>query len=803
MIQSFTTAAHGQDTKLYLYQFIISRFSCALPDHPDNGRWTILNGEGQPRSNISINTILKYDCNIGYKLSAPSQYVICDTNWNPSNLPACEVLCPPIRKEISCQEATDGTYLTYACAEFYETPFGYKKTLTCLDGTWNYPNPVCQPGQLVYFLMCVMFNKSSLWKKVNDDSVPLIFGGTVTEVLEYPWITAVYRKKCDEYENICGGSIISQRVVLTAAHCVTNDNGDVLPEENYLIYRIVVHPSYKGNSRRYLADIAILVTKRSFILNKRVQPVCINDVNMINLHAGSLGEISGWGIKEDGSPSDELRTLKIPYKYETTCAQELPPDWANKYNSIDKICAGFFNKSISICKGDSGNGLFFRNPDDNRYYVHGIVSLGVSHKGECDIQQNSLYTKVAFYYEYLDRELSKYSIKDCLLPVHPKNGKWIIENENKEPGDIVPSNTVLKINCNPGYHMFSGSTANIKCDSSYKMPKCQLTCEQLEVPPSAVFYCQSKTGEKINCAEATDLTTLTYTCSDGFTIPLYGKNTTQCINGRWMRPLPRCVRIETSTKAIIKKRKETRKIICVYDSWRYHTGVKPTDFNASLCTHVTYEIGLSPDGNLKIRDNALAAGVNKSFYERVTDMKNDNKNLKVILSVEGDGDTEFRVIAANASIRNTFINNTIRFLHTYNFDGLDINWHYPSIKPDRQRGWLLTATVYISPVYLGYPYEMDEYLDWINLQTYDMYSKPDRWTGQYSALFASSKETLWNRENSNIDQSVKNWRGRVKKIKLFQPLHLWADISLLRIQMKMRFIVLSSLRNLKKSLILM
>lgn len=180
-----------------------------------------------------------------------------------------------------------------------------------------------------------------------------------------------------------------------------------------------------------------------------------------------------------------LRTLKIPYKYETTCSQELPTDWADKYNMIDKICAGFFNQSTSVCSGDSGSGLAFKNPEDNRYYLHGLVSLGPTTKeGDCNIQQNSLYTKVAFYYEFIDRLLSKYAVatQDCVLPSHPQNGKWIIDKQQRKPGDLVPFNTLLKIKCNLGFKL-SSTVTDVECGSAHNMPSCQCKYIATSNPP--------------------------------------------------------------------------------------------------------------------------------------------------------------------------------------------------------------------------------------------------------------------------------------------------------------------------------
>lgn len=182
--------------------------------------------------------------------------------------------------------------------------------------------------------------------------------------------------------------------------------------------------------------------------------------------------MSGWGVKEDGQLSEELRVLEIPYKYETICAQELPREWADKYNAIDKICAGFLNKNMSVCRGDSGNGLAVKNPEDNRYYVHGIVSIGPTENGECNIQQNSLYTKVAFYYEFIDRELGRYNVDYCELPSYPQNGIWVT-NEKVKPGVSVPSDTILKVSCNEGY-VLSSAVSDIQChQAASNMPTCQ------------------------------------------------------------------------------------------------------------------------------------------------------------------------------------------------------------------------------------------------------------------------------------------------------------------------------------------
>lgn len=143
-----------------------------------------------------------------------------------------------------------------------------------------------------------------------------------------------------------------------------------------------------------------------------------------------------------------------------------------KYNVEGKICAGVYQKNTSLCNGDSGNGLVFKN-EYNRYYIHGIVSLGPSVRGACDIQQNSLFTKVAQYYKFVKDEMDKNFEELCLLPPkYPAHGKFFIENdEDKLPGDVVFTSTVLIMECDDGYKL-SPNIPRVKCEDIEYMPKC-------------------------------------------------------------------------------------------------------------------------------------------------------------------------------------------------------------------------------------------------------------------------------------------------------------------------------------------
>ncbi|XP_056630656.1 modular serine protease-like [Diorhabda sublineata] len=405
---------------------------CMLPDHPENGKWAIIGGaRAEPKTKVSVNTLLTYSCRSGYKLSSQNALSLCSEKGWSAETPTCSILCPPLyttevtqvscynenKAEIKCSEATEGAYATFVCSPYYEPVDRVPVTRFCRGGTWNLPAPQCIPA-------CGE-------KRVS--AVPLIVNGKNVDRGDYPWVTALYRRQGGEFINSCGGSMLTQRVIVTAAHCVTYEDSkgavvdkDILriavgkyynkfmdPRDTQAQYssisEILVHSKYKGEAQNFASDIAFLVTTDTLLLSKVVQPVCYHNLNNIPLNNRMQGVITGWGYTTaGGNPSDELKEILIPYKEDGTCEAELPSDWSARYFSPDKMCAGHYNKSIAVCKGDSGGGLVFPYKD-GRYYIHGIVSVGYKVTAGCDIQLSTLFTKVSFHSEWLELVTAKYS----------------------------------------------------------------------------------------------------------------------------------------------------------------------------------------------------------------------------------------------------------------------------------------------------------------------------------------------------------------------------------------------------------
>lgn len=102
--------------------------------------------------------------------------------------------------------------------------------------------------------------------------IPFIYGGTIVRRGEYPWMTAIYRKHETGTSFICGGSLLTPQMILTAAHCFQGLTAkDVVvelgrynltdSEEDNVVVRqiedIILHPDYKQEQNSD-ADIALL-----------------------------------------------------------------------------------------------------------------------------------------------------------------------------------------------------------------------------------------------------------------------------------------------------------------------------------------------------------------------------------------------------------------------------------------------------------------------------------------------------------------------------------------------------------------
>ena len=273
-----------------------------------------------------------------------------------------------------------------------------------------------------------------------DDLEGQIVGGNNSDPGEYPWQVFLEAYPNDEYfyyDQFCGGSLIDEYWVLTAAHCITNDNGGLISINNFRVIaggyqfdttpccsgddanyyqargvvKIVRHPNYNPNT--YNNDIALLKLNAPVTLNNSgtygaTAIVPLATPGMGNF-AGETAVVTGWGKNGENqnylNRRSTLQEVSVPVVSNTTCN--------NKYGggvTSNMLCAGDLNNGgEDSCQGDSGGPLvIYRN---GQYYQAGVVSFGY---GCARTNYPGIYTRVSNFKGWIDNQIAPPVVKSVV-----------------------------------------------------------------------------------------------------------------------------------------------------------------------------------------------------------------------------------------------------------------------------------------------------------------------------------------------------------------------------------------------------
>lgn len=254
---------------------------------------------------------------------------------------------------------------------------------------------------------------------------PRIIGGIGINIEQYPATAALlYTSRVELDGNLslaqfCAGSVIAARWILTAAHCVSDLQGNQLAPESIQVLtgssdlnepvnqpiqvvRILIHSDYKVVETG--KDIALLELE----IDAQVQPVALAAAPALQ---NEKAFIVGWGgLTIPGEGVDQvfptiLQGTFVNITPGQNCAQRFPIySPYSSYMHETMICAGVNEGGHDTCQGDSGGPLYRINPEDNSVLsVAGITSWGIS----CGLAESpGVYTHVASYIDWIENTLN-------------------------------------------------------------------------------------------------------------------------------------------------------------------------------------------------------------------------------------------------------------------------------------------------------------------------------------------------------------------------------------------------------------
>lgn len=404
--------------------------SCTLNDIPLNGRVVYeadQNRDVQYGEHIPQFTAITYKCNPRYNISGMASNLCYDGNWI-NKVPKCQKYCSAV--------SISGITIRTSC-EFDGIPIICDNSL--LPGTiariscqFGYKRP---PDVIQDVLVC---NEEGNWDSSAfrcdqicgteaAEGVSYIVGGTKVNITKVPWHVGIYNdlSESGKFVQSCGGTILSAKIVISAAHCFWDPSENKFVHESHFaigagkVYRDyyatepiksqfirvakIHHPDgYNDYAGLYFSDIALLILTDFIVLKSYVKPICIDydlEYNEQIVPSDWIGRVAGWGLEESGGQSStELKVIELPAIDYHVCKTASTPQF-RPFITGDKFCAGYSDSGLSVCEGDSGGGLVFPRDIGGQptFYLRGIVSAGADKQGSCDSDKYTTFTNIQFY----------------------------------------------------------------------------------------------------------------------------------------------------------------------------------------------------------------------------------------------------------------------------------------------------------------------------------------------------------------------------------------------------------------------